>query len=376
MPSALDVAFSVLGNSQIVPEIAARIARTNLTPADGRVYWRDGRKYQHNLAAVRNVIDSQSPAAWTNSIYNHWLACLRLLSEPTTGSQYPEAMRTRAWAMKTLNTQLASWTHLRYTTALYVKESYTPIVLCLYPKGYVEPRPAFWSRIGEMALATKSVLATLPTNGVFNYTHYTNNALRPTASLHRLRQRRDDVCKPPRADGSLRQHHGHVASPLGKGIEQDPVFRRRQPVLPTSGGIRLHRQTHLHGLVSQPVLSTGKRIRPADTARLTIKDTGDEKGSDYWDALVTTVHTDSPDAMVGDPGSILHEAVGNVQFMLIAVDCGPGDLAVYGAPVLSHYEFELGPTTRLTDAQWKSQVTNNIIPPAPDWTKGYLVPKP
>ena len=176
VPSGLDVAFAVLGNSQVVPEIAARIARTNLTSADGRVYWRDGRKYQHNLAAVRNVIDSQNPGAWTNSIYNHWLACLRLLSEPTTGSQYPEAMRTRAWAMKTLNTQLASWTHLRYTTALYVKESYTPIVICMYPKGYVEPRPAFWSRIGEMAMATKSVLATLPTNGVFTYTHYTNNA--------------------------------------------------------------------------------------------------------------------------------------------------------------------------------------------------------
>jgi hypothetical protein len=105
------------------------------------------------------------------------------------------------------------------------------------------------------------------------------------------------------------------------------------------------------------------------------QDSGDEKGSDYWDALVTTVHTDPPDLLVGDPGSILHEAVGNVQFMLIAVDNGPGDLAVYGAPVLSHYEFELGPSTRLTDAQWRGQVTNNIIPPAPDWTKGYWVPK-
>src|SRR6185436_6964562 len=42
------------------------------------------------------------------------------------------------------------------------------------PEGYVEPRPAFWSRLGEMALATKSVLATLPTNGVFEYYHITN----------------------------------------------------------------------------------------------------------------------------------------------------------------------------------------------------------
>ena len=33
VPSALDVAFAVLGNNQVVPEIAARIARTNLTIA-------------------------------------------------------------------------------------------------------------------------------------------------------------------------------------------------------------------------------------------------------------------------------------------------------------------------------------------------------
>jgi hypothetical protein len=108
VPSALDVAFSILGNSQVVPEIAARIARTNLTAADGRAYWRDGRKYQHNLAAVRNVIDSQNPSAWTNTIYNRWLGCLRELSVPTTDPKYPESMRTRAWAMKAVNTQLAS----------------------------------------------------------------------------------------------------------------------------------------------------------------------------------------------------------------------------------------------------------------------------
>src|SRR6185436_19156521 len=40
VPSALDIAFSVLGNSQIVPELAVRISRTNLTFADGRPYWR------------------------------------------------------------------------------------------------------------------------------------------------------------------------------------------------------------------------------------------------------------------------------------------------------------------------------------------------
>jgi hypothetical protein len=103
---------------------------------------------------------------------------------------------------------------------------------------------------------------------------------------------------------------------------------------------------------------------------------GDNHGSDYWDALVTDVHTDPLDDIVGDPGSILHEGVGNVNLLMIAVDCGPGDTAAYAGPVLSHYEFELGPTTRKTDAQWKNEVRAGTLPPQPEWTRGYLVPRP
>lgn len=374
VPSALDVAFAVLGNSQVVPEIAARIARTNLTPTDGRAYWRDGRKYQHNLAAARNVIDSQNSSAWTNTIYNHWLACLRLLSEPTTGSQYPEAMRTRSWAMKTLNTQLASWTHLRYTTALYVRESYTPIVLCLYPDGYVEPYPAFWSRLGEMARATKSVLVTLPTNGVFNYTHYTNNSLglpRPyTVTVSGATMYSNRLALVDHFIATTDTLRSLSEKELSKTpfSADDILFIQRLVEFDYVG-----KRTYT-GWYPKLFYQPGRDYVPWTPDQN--QDTGDEKGSDYWDALVTTVHTDAPDANVGDPGSILHETVGNVQMMFIAVDNGPGDLAVYAGPVLSHYEFELGPNTRLTDAEWKTQVTNNIIPPAPDWTRGYLVPKP
>jgi hypothetical protein len=98
--------------------------------------------------------------------------------------------------------------------------------------------------------------------------------------------------------------------------------------------------------------------------------------SDAWDALVTDVHTDPSEPFVGDPGGILHEAVGNVHMLMIAVDCGPGDTAVYAGPVLSHYEFELGPTTRKTDSQWKTELINRTIPAQPDWTRCYLVPGP
>lgn len=374
VPSALDVAFSVLGNSQVVPEIAARIARTNLTSADGRAFWRDGHNYQHNLAAVRNVIDSQNPGAWTNTIYNRWLSCLRELSAPTTDAKFPESMRTRAWAMKTVNTQLASWTHLRYGTALYVKESYTPIFLCLYPKGYVEPLPAFYSKLGEMASATKVVLATLPTNGTYNYTHYTNNSAgipRPyTVSVSAATMHANRLALMDHFVSTMETLRAISEKELNKTprTTNETLFIERLVEFDYTG-----RRTY-GGWYPRLFYQPGSEYVP-QTADYN-QDSGDEKGSDYWDALVTTVHTDSPDAVVGDPGSILHQAVGNVQLLMAAVDCGPDDLAVYAGPVLSHYEFEMGPTTRMTDAQWKTAVTNNTIPAAPEWTKSYLVPSP
>jgi hypothetical protein len=130
-PTCLDVAFSTLGNDQTVPEIIARILATNGVP------FRDGLPYQHNLLAVRKVVDEQDPSSWTNNIYSAWLAALRTLSAPTTDAKYPEAMRTRAWAMKTLNTQMGSWTELRHDTLLYVKQSYSEPGLCSYRRNAV-----------------------------------------------------------------------------------------------------------------------------------------------------------------------------------------------------------------------------------------------
>jgi hypothetical protein len=93
IPSGLDVAFAVLGNDAVVPELAARI--NNIS---GRRF-RDGLPYQHNLAALRTVLDGADASAWEDSMALHWLGCLRQLSVPTTDARYPEAMRTKhpAW---------------------------------------------------------------------------------------------------------------------------------------------------------------------------------------------------------------------------------------------------------------------------------------
>src|SRR5262249_60821981 len=106
--------------------------------------------------------DAQDGAAADENRYTRCLSCLRELSLPTTDAKYPEVMRTRGWAMKTLNTQLASWAQLRHDTVLYAKQSYTFNTLCEYPAGYVEPLPQFWARFEKMAGRAADLLDTPP----------------------------------------------------------------------------------------------------------------------------------------------------------------------------------------------------------------------
>lgn len=365
VPSALDIAFAVLGNNQVVPAIAARISRTDLTLADGREFWRDGRPYQHNLAAVRNVMDRQGPQAWTNNIYASWLSCLRELSNPTTDPPYPETLRTHAWAMKTLNTQLASWTQLQHDTVLYAKQPYTGDIVCDYPDGYVEPRPGFWQKMKEMALRTKDLVGTLPKTGQFVFEPndpYVGWGQPFTNSLGDIYTNRINFLDTFAA----------VMDTL-QGISDKELAL--QPLSATE-------VQFLKGLIENPGwVYTGARTYSGWYPQLFYMNARAQRSvdfapSDRWDALVTDVHTDVPAPIVNDPGSILHQAVGNVHLLMIAVDCGPSGDAVYAGPVLSHYEFELGPTTRMTDSQWKSEVRAGNLPPQPEWTRSYLVPGP
>src|SRR5262249_27090580 len=155
IPSCADVAFAVFGNDHLVPALTQRMKN----PA-GREF-RDGLPYQHNLTAVRNIIDRLPEDAWTESVYADWLGCLRELSRPTTDAKYPEAMRSHAWALKANVTQMASWTQLRHDTVLYAKPSYTSGEQCEYPAGFVEPVPHFWKRFEEMIQRTKAGLEKL-----------------------------------------------------------------------------------------------------------------------------------------------------------------------------------------------------------------------
>ncbi len=356
-PSALDMAYSVLGHRQVGWEIARRMLDT----ASGGDF-RDGLPYAHNLTALAATFDRIAPAAWEDSIYTRWLAALRELSAPTTAPQFPEAMRTRAWVMRTLNTQLASYTELKHDTVLYAKQPYTAMITCEYPAGFVEPVPRFWRRMKDMAEALAAGLERLPASGVISLTPSDGFGWNFSVDLAQRKAARLNFCR------NFAQQMTVLAALADKELQQLPFSDAET--------------AFIRGLMNRqdrPYLGpTYDGWYPG----LFYEDYGQFDGGldSNGDPLVTDVHTAPPDEVDGK-GGVLHEATGNVDLMLIAVDNGP-DRMVYAGPVMSHYEFIVpGPALkRLSDSEWRLEFGGwpTFDPPKrprPEWTSSYLVPR-
>ncbi|MBI4751925.1 MAG: DUF3160 domain-containing protein [Acidobacteria bacterium] len=342
IPSCLDIAFSVLGNDDTVPFLVDRIQTSDGVP------FRDGLPYQHQLAALRKVIDEQPERAWNSSIYALWLATLRELSKPTTSPEYPEVFRTHAWAMKTLNTQLASWTQLKHDTLLYAKQPYTGHIGCSFPAGYVEPVPAFWERFQTMVNQFRTLL---------ERTKFIQPAVTPV-DIEIIETDEDtEVRHHPRPEISVRW------------IE---FLTRFSDTLNTLKEIACKQLNH-------DALSAEEIRFLRDVAEVNEGSGRAEYRGWYpklfypgpWlcareDYVIADVHTAGPDARLGDPGGVLHQAIGPVNLMVVGVESTDGTI-LYGGPVFSHYEFRSTGTQRLTKAEWTQCVENNQLPTVPEW---------
>lgn len=347
VPSCLDIAFAAFGNDQTVPVLVERMTKGTHVFRDVA---RSGNRlnYQHNLAAVRNVLDAQNKAVWDENIYMNWLGTIRELSQPTTDVKYPEVMRTQAWAMKSLNTQLASWSQLRHDTILYVKQSYTTMTDCEYPAGYVEPIPHFWSRLEKMAVRAADQLEKTP---------YPDRPLaakgpRQPAKAANLKELQKQQL------AFLRNFAKQVATLrtiAAKELEQKEMTPEEAKFLQDTMQIA-------SGGSGRPPQYNGWYPGLFYKGR-------DDSGK--WDAIVADVHTWPPSDL--GPGCVLTQGVGNVDLMLVAIDNGK-DKMVYAGPVLSHYEFEMPGLTRKSDSEWRKDIREGKLPPRPEWTKGYLVP--
>jgi hypothetical protein len=337
IPSSLDVGFAVFGNNETIPLLTRRMR------SQAGKKFRDGLNYQHNLAAVRNLVDRQSESTWRETLYADWLGCLRELSTPTTGGKYPEAMRTTEWALKSTATQLASWTQLRHDTVLYVKPSYSGGNACEYPAGFVEPIPHFWQRYGAMIERTKEVVAktTFPDGPYKDVGKYRRESwLRgldafAKAATMLLAIAEKEVAQMPLNAAEVKFLKDTVV--LGGGSGRPPIS----------------------GWYPNLFMRRSQQMSQDDAHK--------------WVALVADVHTDPPSPPAGDPGCVVHQGVGNVDALIIAIDNGQ-DRMVYAGPVFSHYEFETPNAVRLTNTDWHDALRSGKNPPRPEWTAGFVVP--
>ena len=392
VPGALDTAFAIFGNDQAVPELVAQM-KGIFQDADRphALKWRDAKPYQHNLAAARAVMDQQTGTAWDSSIYMEWLAALRDLSAPTTDAKYPEAMRTRPWAMKTLNTQLASWTHLRHDNILYAKQSFSLDGGCVYPAGFVEPRLEFWSHLDHLASRAADQIAALQYSGTYSYTTNRNEALDPaTGAIIDPGGLQTNVITLATIQSRQVEHLRNFAATVAR-LEVLVLKEEAQECF-TAEDARF-----VDGLIEGPGGFGGckrpSRLYDGWYPSLFYRTVYWTDAADFlmnyssgaFDALVADVHTDLPCGDCGDPGSVLHEAVGRVNLLMMAVDNGHARFICAG-PVLSHYEFEVvGEPRRFSDEEWRAALNNDLpvdVPASrieglspPPWTRSYLAPR-
>ena len=308
MPDPLDAAF-VLGYDQVLPLLEDELERYH---------------YAQNLQAVRFLADSHDQSFWSESMYNVWLDALRALADVPTGPALPEAMKTEGYALKAVNTGLASWAELRHDTILYVKQSYTGVA-CDYPDGYVEPYPAFFNRVGAFATRSGELFATLeiPTNEWFKaqVQQYFDNLAEVAAVLENIANKQ--LLGEPRSPDetafikSLVQFEGMCGGPMFTGWYSDLFF-----------------------------------------------DANDE--TFQFKPTIADVHTDP------NSTNVLHVGTGRANLMVLSVntDCGT---KTYAGPASSYYEVLQSDFKRHTDEEWKEIMNGDTLPDRPEWTKEFLV---
>ena len=116
------------------------------------------------LGPARDMV-SQAAAKYDSGLDVHTSSLVALSKLSSAGGKgYPRFMSTRAWAVKTANTQLGAWSQVEHDVFLYAKD--TAYYLGLYGRdvrfhGYVEPVPEYYAALATLVARTRTVFEDL-----------------------------------------------------------------------------------------------------------------------------------------------------------------------------------------------------------------------
>ncbi|WP_240740905.1 DUF3160 domain-containing protein [Deinococcus sp. Arct2-2] len=279
--------------------------------------------YDAQMTKVRASFAALKPADWNTSVYSGWIYTLQGLAKPDPrDDRYPAFMRTPAWTRKELLTALGSWTELKHDTILYAKQVMAEMGSGgeepKYPRAFVEPNPAVWSRLATLEALTRTVLQR-------------QGLLSPEARF-RLDELRDMLALLTQAT---------TAQLSGQLLSRDDNDR-----------------LHFYGgwLEQMKMSSTDAEGEEGNSSQL------DENAMAAVVADVATAGT-----------TALEEGTGFIQDLYAVVPDWNGGLQVAHGGVYSQYEFTVPSSNRLTDEAWKVRLTKGQVPPTHSWLDGIVV---
>ncbi len=275
-------------------------------------------KWDEQLRVIKQEFTERAPEIWPENLYTGWLESLQqVMTKPD--EKAPAFMRSRPWALKSLNAALGSWTELRHDTILYAKQSVAaegeggeePV-----SPGYVEPYPDFYDRIAELAGSLKQGLTTYE--------------LLDADSADKL----DRMVALATALATISRKELN-----GNALSEDEIS-----LIQTYGG-------ELEGLEDFGTDEQGLTLSPAP-----------EKSP-----VVADVHTD----YVTSPAQVLEEATGYPLYLYVAFELD-GVLQLFVGASYSYYEFTAPVSQRLTDEEWILRLDSGTAPPRPTWTDEWI----
>ncbi|MCE5253572.1 MAG: DUF3160 domain-containing protein [Actinomycetia bacterium] len=304
LPMGLDV-MTVLGSDQ-----AYRIEKEDF----GQDRYKN---WEEQIAKVHEEFAGRDPDLWPANLYTGWLESLQhVMAFPADGA--PDFMKSRVWARKSLNTALGSWTELRHDTILYAKQSVTaeggggeeP-----GSAGYVEPYPAFYAKIAELAATLRQ--------GLLDYD------LIDAESANKLE--------------TMVWLAGILGSIAEKELSGEELTAEETATIAEYGH-------YLETLEQFDDTQEGRTLSP--TA---------EKSP-----LVADVHSSYNTRLA------LEEATG-YPLILYAVFELDGQLQLFTGASYAYYEFTVPLEERLTDEQWVALLDSGQAPPRPAWTDEWIM---
>lgn len=274
------------------------------------------KNYPENMRQIQEYIAGLDKQNWTQNLYWSWLyTLLPLTEEKSTG--YPSFMLNQAWKYKELNTYMGSWTELKHDTILYAKQAYAKLGCCppekMDEKGYVEPNPFVYARLGSLARMTGEGLKE---RGLIN-----EQDEKDLKRLETLAFSLQKISEKELNNEALSGKEYELISKIGENLEQ---FWRE----------------------TLPEKEKGKIYEVENVPA----------------GLVADVATDPENLLV------LEEGTGYISeiYVLVPID---DKLQITRGGVYSYYEFPWTANNRLTDEQWQKMLDENETPPFPEWTK-------